>query len=97
MLDRLIGKTRNHSRPTKEKNSKIVSSQRFNEMIEYYTAELKSRISEIDALKQENEMLIKTSLKSASRSDELRLQVNGLREEIERLKKGSSDSKGKTE
>jgi HPt (histidine-containing phosphotransfer) domain-containing protein len=93
MLDKLIGKKKKKELavPAKEKNLKTVSSQRFNEMIEYYTAELKSRLSEIDKLKQENEMLIKTSLKSASRSDELRLQINGLREEIERLKKSSSE------
>jgi hypothetical protein len=68
--------------PTKELKSKTVSTQRFNDMVDYYTKELKSRLDEIKQLKQENEMLIKTSLKNASRSDELRLQVKKLQEDI---------------
>ena len=43
--------------PTKELQSKTVPAQRFNEMIDYYTAELKSRLDEIKRLKEENEML----------------------------------------
>ncbi|MBN1543959.1 hypothetical protein JW898_00690 [Candidatus Woesearchaeota archaeon] len=69
-------------RHEKENFSKQVSAQRFNEMIDYYTAELKSRLAEIDALKAENEMLVKTSLKNASRSDELRLQLQKLQEDM---------------
>ncbi|MBW2972252.1 hypothetical protein KY359_04420 [Candidatus Woesearchaeota archaeon] len=72
-------------KPAKETKSKIVPAQRFNDMIEYYTNELKSRLAEIAALKAENEMLIKTSLRNASRSDELRLQVQKLQEDVRLL------------
>jgi hypothetical protein len=72
--------------PTKETTSKHVSTQRFNDMIEYYTAELKSRLTEIESLKKENEMLIKTSIKSAANADEARLHVKKLQEEIRILK-----------
>jgi hypothetical protein len=72
-------------RPAKELSSKPVPAQRFNDMIDYYTAELKSRLAEIDALKADNEMLIKTSLKNASRSDELRIQLQKLQEEVRLL------------
>ncbi|MBW2968174.1 hypothetical protein KY362_06840 [Candidatus Woesearchaeota archaeon] len=65
-------------KPVKEKVSKTVSSERFNDMIDYYTAELKSRLKEIDRLKEENEMLIKTSIRNAARSDEFRQQVQKL-------------------
>ena len=84
MLDRLLGKKKKRviSLPSKERSTEAVPSQRFNDMITYYTAELKSRIDEINQLKQENEMLIKTSLKNASRSDEFRLHIKKLQEEI---------------
>jgi septal ring factor EnvC (AmiA/AmiB activator) len=74
------------SLPVKETHDKSVPAQRFNEMIFYYTTELKSRISEIAALKAENEMLIKTSIKNASRSDELRTQLDKMNEELRILK-----------
>ena len=74
-----------HSAPMKEKKATSVPSQRFNEMIDYYTNELKSRLAEIDSLKADNEMLIKTSLRNAARSDELRLQIQKLQEEIRLL------------
>jgi uncharacterized coiled-coil DUF342 family protein len=77
-----MGEKRRPSAPMKERKDKFVPSQRFNEMIDYYTAELKSRLAEIDSLKAENEMLIKTSLKNAARSDEFRLQLQKLQEEI---------------
>ena len=97
MLDRIIGKKRQRSqRPLKEKKAKSVSALRFNQMIDYYTAELKSRIDEIANLRKENEMLIKTSLKNASRSDEFRLQIKKLQEEIRILRQkldGNNDKK----
>jgi hypothetical protein len=71
-----------HSAPVKERKAASIPSQRFNEMVEYYTNELKSRLAEIDSLKADNEMLIKTSLRNAARSDELRIQVQKLQEEI---------------
>jgi hypothetical protein len=85
MLNKLIGKKKGSPEPMKEKRAKTIPSARFNQMIDYYTAELKSRIGEITRLKQENEMLIKTSLKNASRSDEFQLQVKKLQEEIRLL------------
>lgn len=87
MLDRLMGKKKPRlNRPLKEKRAKLVPASRFNQMIDYYTAELQSRIDEVNKLKQENEMLVKTSLKNASRSDELRLEVSKLQEEVRLLK-----------
>lgn len=82
MLDRLIGKKKGSPQPLKEKHAKTIPAARFNQMIDYYTAELKSRIDEITKLKQENEMLIKTSLRNASRSDGFQLQIKKLQEEI---------------
>ncbi|MBU2561488.1 MAG: hypothetical protein KKD17_04265 [Nanoarchaeota archaeon] len=84
MLKDIFGikeKRRAVPRPVKETKSKTVPTQRFNDLIEYYTAELKSRLAEIDALKAENEMLVKTSLKTAARSDELRLHLQKLQED----------------
>ncbi len=72
-------------KPMKERRLKSVPAQRFNDMIDYYTAELKSRIEEIYRLKQENEMLIKTSLRNASRSDEFRLKAEKLEEDVRTL------------
>jgi HPt (histidine-containing phosphotransfer) domain-containing protein len=79
---------------SKEKKDKFVPSQRFNEMIDYYTTELRSRLSELDSLKAENEMLIKTSLKNASRSDELRLHVQKLQEEVRLLQQKLQERRG---
>jgi len=68
--------------PSRETKSKVVPTERFNDMVGYYTNELKSRLTEIASLKAENEMLIKTSIKNASRADELRLQLDKLTEEL---------------
>ncbi len=70
------------NRPLKEAKLKSVPAVRFNAMIEYYTHELKSRLSEIVRLKKENELLIKTSVRNASRSDENTEEAKKLREEI---------------
>ena len=72
--------------PGREPHAKTVPVERFNEMVAYYTAELKSRLAEIDSLKAENEMLVKTSLKNAARSDELRLQLDKTTEDLRLLK-----------
>lgn len=79
--------------PVKEKKAKAVPAQRFNEMIDYYTAELRSRIDEIRKLKHENEMLIKTSIKNAARSDEHQLQVKKLQEDIRILQQKLSEKR----
>jgi hypothetical protein len=84
-------KKRKPSLPVKEKVSKTVPTERFNDMIDYYTNELKSRIKEIQQLKQENEMLIKTSLRSASRADESRLQAKKLQEDVRTLQNKIKD------
>ena len=88
MLKEFLGmsKKKKPSLPFKETRDKVVPAQRFNEMVTYYTAELKSRISEIAALKAETEMLIKTSIRNATRSDELRLQLEKLNEELRLLR-----------
>lgn len=89
MIKNFLGlkeKKRAVPKPLLERKAKSVPSKRFNDMIAYYTTELKSRIDEVAHLKKENEMLIKTSLKSASRSDENRLVVQKLQEEIRILR-----------
>ena len=78
----LKDKKRPLERPVKEKEAKTVPTQRFNDMVDYYTAELKSRLDEINRLKQENEMLIKTSLKNASRADQLNMHAKKLQEDV---------------
>ena len=93
MLDKLIGRKKAQQLPVKEKKAKSVPAARFNEMIDYYTAELKSRISELENLKKENEMLIKTSLRNASRSDEFQLHVKKLQEEIRILQQKLSEKR----
>jgi len=85
-----LGKKRKPGMPSRESHSKVVSAERFNEMIAYYTGELKSRLDEIKRLKEENEMLIKTSLKNASRADESNLHVKKLQEEVRVLKEQSA-------
>ena len=66
-------------RPKKEVQKKSVPARRFNEMIDYYTCELKSRLSQISRLKKENEILIKTSLRNSERT-------KGLQEENAKLR-----------
>jgi len=90
MIKDILGmkeKKRTIPTPTKEKRSKTVPAKRFNDMIEYYTAELKSRIAEIKQLRHDNEMLIKTSLRNAARSDENRLRVEKLQEDLRKVNK----------
>ncbi|MBW2964708.1 hypothetical protein KY363_04575 [Candidatus Woesearchaeota archaeon] len=96
MIKDLLGikpKKRPSSVPSRETKAKIVTAERFNEMIEYYTNELKSRLDEIKRLKEENEMLIKTSIKSAAHADESRLQARKLQEDIRVMQQRMSDKK----
>jgi HPt (histidine-containing phosphotransfer) domain-containing protein len=88
-----MGEKKRPSVPHKEHASKFVPAARFNQMIDYYTAELKSRLAELDSLKAENEMLIKTSLRNASRSDESRLHLQKLQEEVRLLQQRLHESK----
>lgn len=69
-------------RPKKETQSKTVPTKRYNDMIAYYTAEIKSRIAEIEQLKKDNEMLIKTSIRNAVRADRHTEQTKKLGEEV---------------
>lgn len=84
MLDKLIPKKSKMPlpKPVKEKKAKVVSTERFNEMIDYYTNELKSRIGEIDDLKKQNELLIKAAIRSAGRADQTKLENSKLKEEL---------------
>ncbi len=98
MIKNLLGKkekTKKHGSkvPMKEESAKTVSAQRFNDMIGYYTDELKSRLKEIHRLKEDNEMLIKTSLKSSARSDEFREHVSKLQEEVRKLHERVQENK----
>lgn len=68
--------------PQKEPNKKYVSAQRFNEMIDYYTAELQSRLKEIEDRKTRERLLINTSVKSNEKADSLALEMKKLREEL---------------
>ncbi|MFC1723913.1 hypothetical protein ACFL0V_07270 [Nanoarchaeota archaeon] len=70
MLKGLLNPKPRFRKPKKEIKSKTVPTRRFNDMIEYYTKELRSRLVEIKKLRQENEMLIKTSIKNAERADQ---------------------------
>ena len=86
MLKNLLGMNKKRTGPLplpkKERSSKTVPTRRFNDMIDYYTNEIKSRLEEIQRLKEENEMLIKTSIRNAARSDENRLQAKKLGEDV---------------
>ena len=83
MLHNLLRKKKTKiPKPVKEKKAKIVSAERFNDLIEYYTKELKSRLAEIEDMKNQNEMLIKASIRSAGRADESRLENTKLKEEL---------------
>lgn len=85
MID-ILRPRRKKSRPKKELKSKTVSAARFNAMIDYYTRELRSRLSEIKKLRQENDMLIRTSVKNADRAGQNSEQVKKLSEEVRILK-----------
>ena len=67
--------------PTKELVRETVSSSRFNDMIDYYTHELKTRLDEIEALQAQNEVVMKTALKQGSRNDERARELAKLRED----------------
>ncbi|HII71917.1 TPA: hypothetical protein HA265_04140 [Candidatus Woesearchaeota archaeon] len=82
LKDFLRPKKRSALRPRKETEAKSVPAKRFNEMIDYYTRELQSRLKEIERLKTENDMLIRSSIKAASRSDQFSEQSRKLSEEV---------------
>ena len=70
-----------------QKADKPVPAKRFNEMIDYYTAELTSRLNEIDRLREQNTMIMKTAVKQSDRESELLDRIKKLREELDDLKK----------
>ena len=72
-------KIRKPQLPVQENEKKVVETSRFNEMIDYYTAELKSRLQEIESLKVQNQILIQASVKSNEKVDELQREVKQLR------------------
>jgi hypothetical protein len=85
MFDKLLGNKREIPKPAHETKAKIVSTERFNNMIDYYTNELKSRLTELDDLKKQNEVLIKASIRSAGHADQFRIENSKLKEELRKL------------
>ena len=85
MLDKFL-KKKKPKKPEYELSLKSVSAQRFNEMIDYYTNELKSRLKEIEDLKTQNELLLKTSIKVSAKSDESKREIEKLKGEMSILR-----------
>lgn len=74
------------SKPVKELSQEMISSKRFNEMINYYTRELKSRIDEIERLKKESNILISAAVKHSSEKTDCAETLKRLQNENETLK-----------
>ena len=91
--DLLNRKPKKKLRPKKELKLKSVPAERFNSMIDYYTRELQSRLAEIAKLKQENELLIKTSIRNSSRAGESEEALRKLNEDVRVLQTRLRDSK----
>lgn len=82
--DLIIPKRR--KKPKSETNKKAVSAKRFNEMVAYYTVELKSRLNEIKNLREQLQLLTQTTITTSKKSDETRTQNKKLIEENRILK-----------
>lgn len=88
MLNNLLGKKKAKlRRPEKELNAAAVPASRFNEMIDYYTSELKARLKEITDLQEQNRMLIQTALKQQNRAAEISERMAQTQQENVALKK----------
>ncbi|MBT7903773.1 hypothetical protein HN587_07975 [Candidatus Woesearchaeota archaeon] len=74
-------KSRSVVKPIKEKVNSDVSARRFNEMIDYYSHELKVRLDELNSLREQNEIILKTALKQSSKNDHRELQLQKYQEE----------------
>ena len=81
MLKELIMPKKKKKKIRKESVKKVVPTERFNEMIEYYTRELKARFDEIKKLKEQNQLLTQTALKSSNKSDQSYKTILKLQEE----------------
>ena len=55
-----------------------ISKEQVVEFIEYFSSELKNRINEINKLKQHNDALVKTSLKSSNKFDDATFRIKEL-------------------
>jgi len=86
LLDGVIKSSTKLTKPTKELNRNTVSSKRFNEMIDFYTHELKTRLDELESVRTQNEIILKTALKQGSQNDERTRELLKLREENRLLK-----------
>ena len=73
-----------------KRSEKPVPANRFNEMIDYYTAELDSRLKEIARLREQNMMIMKTAVKQSNRENELLEKIKALQAELSELRKSKN-------
>lgn len=88
MLQNLLGKKKTKPRmPVKEMAAATIPASRFNEMIDYYTSELKARLKEIKDLQEQNRMLVQTALKQQNRAADISERMTQTQQENVALRK----------
>ena len=83
----MFKKLKKLSKPVKELNKRTIPAMRFNEMVDYYTHELKTRLAEIKRLRDEAAMVIGMSVKHGGEKQELMEKVKRLQNENNILKR----------
>lgn len=80
-------KKKKSAAPRKEPAYTTVPAQRFNDMIDYYTCELKSRLAEIDKLRLESQAIMNTAIHRSNERSDMEEKLKRMQNENETLKR----------
>ena len=83
MIDKILGKKKKRQAPVKSQ-AKAVSAKQYNELIDYYTAEIESLRKEIARLHEQNTLIMKTAMKQGEKNTELEETARELRKEFQK-------------
>ena len=84
MIDKILGKKAVRKKPVKTVK-KTVPAKQYNELVSYYTKELETLRAEMERLREQNTLIMKTAMKQGERVKELEERNQKLSAENQRL------------
>lgn len=78
MIEKILGKKKKRQSPVKTK-AKAVSAKQYNELIDYYTAEIEGLRKELARMREQNTLIMKTAMKQGEKNTELEETTRELR------------------
>ena len=71
MIDKILGKKQKRRKAPVKTGAKTVPAKQYNELIDYYTAEMESLRKEMGRLKEQNTLIMKTAMRQGEKNTEL--------------------------